>query len=253
MKLGKKPHRPGAMKLQFADIFDATKLPTPPVSFGHQRMIKSHAWGMLGNDQWGDCVLAGAAHEQMLFSREGRHGSVIFDDKGVLSDYSAITGFDPNDPYTDQGTDMVEAASYRRRTGVIDSRGVRHKIDAYASITRADLAQTALAVWLFGACGIGVQWPSSAFYQFEAGKPLDVVKGDQIEGGHYMPCIARHKDGHYVLVTWGQMVLATSAWMREYMDEAVAYISFDVLQAKSQETDEGFDIAKLREFLGGLK
>jgi len=89
-------------------------------------------------------------------------------DKSVLSDYSAATGFDPNDPSTDQGTDMQAAASYRKKTGIRDAKGKRHKIDGYLAIRSPyELKQ---AVWLFGAAGLGVEFPKSAMKQFDASK-----------------------------------------------------------------------------------
>jgi hypothetical protein len=251
MKLGKKSARPNSIKLKLVQIMDATHLPVPPPAFGHANLVHGR-WSVLGNDAYGDCVWAGAAHEQMLFSLAGKHGAVKFDDKSVLSDYAAVTGFDASNPATDQGTDMQEAASYRRKTGVIDYHGIRHKIDAYAEITRGDLSQVALATWLFGACGIGVEFPNSAMDQFDAGKAFSVVPGAKIEGGHYMPCIGRHKDGNYVLVTWGKTVLATPEWMRKYMDESIAYISRDIIRDKTQMSEEGFDLAALDNFLSSL-
>jgi hypothetical protein len=251
-KLGKKPARPGAMKLKFADVFDATHLPVPPHSFGHQSLMANHQWGMLANDQVGDCVLAGGGHESMLFALEGGRPFISFSDKSTLSDYTAITGYNPNDPNSDQGTDMVEAAKYRRICGLLDANGVRHKIDAYAEITRGDLTQVTLATWLFGACGCGFAVPDSVQDQFDAGQPFDVVPGAQIEGGHYMPCIGRNSNGYYVLVTWGKTVTASPRFMKKYMDEAVAYISRDVIVAKTQKTQEGFDLAALDNFLAHL-
>ena len=86
-KLGKKPARPGAVKFKLAN-----------------------------------CVWAGAAHETMLWNKEAAR-TITFNDQSVLKDYSAVTGFNPNDPNTDQGTDMQVAASYRRKTGVHDAAG----------------------------------------------------------------------------------------------------------------------------------
>src|SRR5215468_8854266 len=123
-KLGKKPARPGAVKFKLANYLVKLKLPTPPQVFGHEGLIGAN-WGMLGNDQYGDCVWAGAAHETMLWNKEAAR-AVSFSDKSVLSDYSAATGFDPNDPSTDQGTDMQAAASYRKKTGIRDAKGKRH-------------------------------------------------------------------------------------------------------------------------------
>jgi hypothetical protein len=93
LKLGKKPARPGAVKFKLANYLDKAKLPTPPKMFGHQGLIGAN-WEMLGNDHYGDCVWAGAAHETMLWNKEA--GRIIaFNDQSVLKDYSAVTGFNP--------------------------------------------------------------------------------------------------------------------------------------------------------------
>ena len=56
LKLGKKPARPDAMKLKFADVLDASNLPVPPTAFGHMSLIAGNGYGMLANDKYGDCV-----------------------------------------------------------------------------------------------------------------------------------------------------------------------------------------------------
>ena len=77
--------------LKFARYRAAEPLPAPPDDWGYDNVVPPGGWGMLGNDQWGDCVWAGAAHEHLLTSTvAGRPAS--FDDDGVLSDYSAATG-----------------------------------------------------------------------------------------------------------------------------------------------------------------
>ena len=87
---------------------------------------------------------------------------------------------------------MQAAASYRRKTGVIDTKGKRHKIVAYLALTKGNLDQHVSAAYLFGAVGVGIQFPASAMDQFNAGKPWDVVSGAKIEGGHYIPLVGRY-------------------------------------------------------------
>src|SRR5207342_1380181 len=124
----------------------------------------------------------------------------------VLSDYSAAAGFDPSDPInTDNGTDMQEAASYRRKTGVVDADGNRHLIDAYAAIEPGDVDTLMLSTYLFGAAGVGIRFPISAMQQFDAGQPWDVVTGSRIDGGHYIPVVGRNSAGHLLCVTWGRL------------------------------------------------
>ena len=123
-KLGRKSYTPDERDLKLKNYLDTSQLPPLPVSFGHQALITS--CGMLGNDIVGDCVIAGADHETLLWCQEG--GSpVIFTDQDAIDDYSAITGYDPNDPSSDQGTDVRTALKYRQKTGMIDSgeKGIR--------------------------------------------------------------------------------------------------------------------------------
>jgi hypothetical protein len=245
-KLGKTPARPGAVSMKLSTYLATIQLPTPPANFGHYDLVPSY--GMLGNGKYGDCVWAGAGHETMMWCKEAG-SSVLFNDKGALSDYSKVTGFTPKDPSTDRGTDMQLAASYRRKTGVIDATGKRHKVVAYLAITAGNLAQHLSAAYLFSAVGIGIKFPGSAMDQFNAGKPWDVVKGAKIEGGHYIPLVGR-KNGNLLIVTWGKVQEMTPAFFKKYNDESIAYLSKEDLTAGK--TPEGFNVAQLKSDLAAL-
>lgn len=239
MKLGKLPARKDAVKLRLSKYLVPAALPKPPRTFGHEALLGAD-WSVLGNDQWGDCVFAGAAHETMMWCREA--GAITeFDDKSVLSDYSAVTGFDPTNPDTDQGTDMQAAASYRRKVGIVDAIGNRHKIDAYLAIEPGNLTQHYLAMYLFGAVGIGIQFPGSAMSQFNRGKTWSVVKGAQVEGGHYLPLIAKRTN--IKCVTWGRVQGMTAGFFSKYNDESLAYLSAESLV--NRKSPEGFDYGAL--------
>ena len=142
-------------------------------------------------------------------------------DANVLADYAAVTGFDPAKPETDQGTDLQQAAAYRRTTGIIDAGGERHKIAAYLALEPGNLQHLFLATYLFGAAGIGLQLPSSALAQSERGLPWDVVADASIDGGHYVPLVGRQADGLHV-ISWGAVQLMTEDFLAQYCDEAVA-------------------------------
>jgi hypothetical protein len=247
-KLGKKPARPGSVRLKLASYTVAAALPPLPPVFGHDALIGTRDWGMLGNDRYGDCVWAGAAHETMLLAREAGN-AVSFTDAGVLGDYAALTGFDPAKPDTDQGTDVAQAADYRRATGVVDSRGVRHKIAAYLALEPGDITRLYQATYLFGAVGIGLQLPSSALAQSERGEAWSVVTDALIEGGHYVPLVGRRADGLHV-ISWGEDQVMTQPFLEQYCDEAIAYVSAECLIA--QKSPEGFSYADLISDLAAL-
>lgn len=240
-KLGKSPARPNSVKLKLANY---SNIPLPPPS----ETAVNLNWQMLGNDSVGDCVFAGAGHETMSWNNEAKK-TIIFSAQSVLSDYSAVTGYDPKDPSTDQGTDMQVAASYRKKTGVIDAQGNRHKIGAYVGITPGNKAEIKQAIYLFGAIGIGIQFPASAMAQFNTGKNWTVISSSPIEGGHYIPAIG-YSSRYIYVVTWGKLIKASWGFILKYMDEGIAYLSPEMLT--NSKSLEGFDINTLTQDLGGL-
>ncbi len=247
LKLGKQPATPDARDLMFARYAKEAQLPTPPDTFGHEAMFGTKDWGMLGNDQWGDCAWAGSAHETMLLTKEGGNPATFTTD-GVLSDYAAGTGFDPNagppgkNP-TDKGSNLRTVLKYRAKTGIIDASQQRHKIGAFVKLDQANLDEVLQAAYIFQAVGIGIEFPSSAMDQFNAGEPWDVVSGATIEGGHYVPLVG--KNDNLQVVTWGALQEMTPAFFAKYCDEAWAYLSSEDLDGQGVDP-EGFDIAELK-------
>lgn len=247
-KLGKAPAREDAVKLKFSTYITAA-LPKPPVTGGHKDLLNGVDLGMLGNDQYGDCVWAGAAHETMLWNKEAGN-NVAFTPANALSAYHDVTGFDPENPSTDNGTDMQLAAKYRQDTGLLDATGTRHKVGAYLALDKGNKKEIMQAVYLFGLVGIGIEFPSSAMSQFSAGQDWTVVKGSTIEGGHYIPGVTYDAKFVYV-ITWGKVIRASWAFIKKYMDEGIVYFSPEMLiAAKSL---EGFDVATLQKDLAAIK
>jgi hypothetical protein len=137
LKYGKKPARPGAVKLKFADYAKVATLPEPPDDFGHERMVNQ--WGVLFNDRIGDCAIAGALHETLLWNTEAGTRIALEDPSApperqpVVLNYSAITGYRPGPELvyrdapenpTDNGTDIADLCAYRRTTHDRRLRGV---------------------------------------------------------------------------------------------------------------------------------
>lgn len=247
MKLGKTPARPGAVKLKLRRYVSLSRLPSPPAEFGHENLVPS--WGMLGNDQYGDCVWAGAAHETMLWNKSAGAG-VLFTDESVLSDYSAVTGFNPADPSTDQGTDMQAAAKYRQTTGLVDASGKRHKIGAYLAIEPGDVQHMLAAAYVFQAIAVGVEVPASAMDQFGAVMPWHIEGELTIEGGHYVPLVAR-MDGMFWCVTWNKLQPMDDDWLHRFNDETLVYLSEEMLAGGK--TIDGFDLEALQADLATLR
>jgi hypothetical protein len=243
LKLGKRAPAFDSRDLLLSDFAVKRRLPKPPRQFGHEYAI--HGWGMLGNDEFGDCVPVGAAHEHMVWTG----GKINFTTDNVLGDYSAVTGFLRDDPATDQGTIMLDFLNYRRHTGIMDASLTRRKLGAFVRISTDNYAELLQAAYIFGAVGIGIEFPSSAAEQFDQGKPWKPVAGASIEGGHYVPVIARRSLA--LCVTWGRLQPFTKAFYEKYCDEAYALLSPDFLT--NGRSPEGFDLASLNDALNSLK
>lgn len=253
MKLGKRPATHDPRDLLFAE-YRTGKLPQRPATFGHEKIVPADGWGMLGNDQYGDCVFAGADHETMILTAEGSGHPARFTDEGALGDYAAVTGFHAWDPSTDQGTDVRDAMGYRRSTGLLDAAGHRHRIGAYVSLEPGNLDHLQEALWLFGVVGVGVEFPTSAMSQFNNAvsrgrMPIwTYVRSSPIDGGHYVPLVAQHD--HLQVVSWGQTVNVTHRFLQEHCDEAWTFVSPEAL--RSGKSPEGFDLDALNADLKAL-
>lgn len=205
-------------------MVQAEELPAAPRSFGHGTMFRD--WGMLGNDAVGDCAFAGSAHEHMCWTGIGNKGTLSskFTTSGVLSDYSALTGYKPSDPSTDQGTVVSQLMDYRRTTGLVDASGARHKIDLAVRLKSSsgtfDWDEFIRAVWAFKVVAVGTLIPQSAMDQFNAGQPWSYVGDNNIDGGHYIPAVGSMNSGNQVsIITWGVRQIMDRSFFEAYVDE----------------------------------
>lgn len=243
LPLGKRPATADHRDLLFRDYVKPRALPKPPSTFGHDDLIADNAWGMLGNDVAGDCVEVEAAHAHMLWKAEAKQ-TLTFSTNGVLSDYSANSGW----PNSDDGTEVREYLGYRRSTGIIDARGRRHKILAYVALEPGNLTELWQALYLFGEVCVGVEIADSVWDQFDRGVKWTVVSGSPIDGLHCVPVIARRNGVRFV--TWGRETVMSQPYYQVHNDEAWAVLSTDMIV--NQHSPEGFDLSQLQADLKAL-
>jgi hypothetical protein len=252
LKFGKKDATADAKDLLFGD-YVAAVLPTswPKPNFGEGTLFRN--WLMLGNDEVGDCVIASRAHLTMLDTRVGAaQKAAPFTTASAISEYSAVGGYVPGDPSTDNGLDMRVMCAYQKNTGLKDAAGVRHKIGAYLALTPGNTLQMIQATWLFGGFGLGFQVPQSAVDQFNAGSGIWTDVGDtNIVGGHEV-CGVGTMDWHskLTIVTWAVRWQMTFGFISAYNDEAWAWVPPEILSAGG--TWRGLNVAKLNEDLAAL-
>lgn len=241
MQYGMKEWREEAIKLQFKDYINRPQLPKVPPVYGH---VKSNEvpWEMLGNDAYGDCVLAGACHETMVWAMATHRQEPNFNAQTVVSQYLGLTGG------ANEGLDPVATAKWRCLTGVEDDGGTLHKIKAFASVGNSKDLDT--AAYLFGACGIGFYLPSSAQDEFNAHKPWVNTTGKPLHG-HYVPLVGRNSKGNRIVVTWGRLQAVGNEFWKKYFVGAVAYFSPEYMNVKGF-SPEGIKEADLDAALASL-
>src|SRR5262249_46663345 len=143
----------------------------PPASGDIDRCTKVPSWQMFGNDQVGDCVQAMVLHADIAMSTYAGHPVSYHDDYGIKL-YSAMTGYVPGDPNTDNGTYIQDALEYWKNTGIVAADGSVHKIAGYAQFGNpADEVLLAQVLNTFGCVLVGVSLQSDQENQFFEGKP----------------------------------------------------------------------------------
>ncbi len=226
-------------------LFAAYKTPllSVPADFGHYGAIVHGGWGVLANDQYGDCFPAGQGHATMMYTAEGGHG-VKVDDQATLADYFAMNGVQPDAPgsASDQGTDPRVGLNYHRQVGMLDANGNRHKLGGYVSLEVGNLTELAEATYLFGVAGIGLDLPQSAQDMFPTGY-WRAVPGSPIEGGHWVVCVGRYH-GYWEIISWGKRIHVTPQFLVKYMTFGAGMLSPEVIGGNGK-SPEGFRYQQL--------
>lgn len=208
----------------------------PPVAMDWLKPFTG-TWGMLGNDNIGDCTAAGTIHAIQTIAFSGLNQALSFADSDALTMYEAISGYKPGNEASDVGATLQDALNYWRKTGV---KG--HKIAGFAQIDATDLALVRNCIALFGAVYCGLTVTQGAMDQVNAGKPWTVAGSTKVLGGHCVPISAY--GGGFSCVTWGQRQEMSVGFFQRYFDEVWVPISQDWITSGSK-SPAGIDIATL--------
>jgi hypothetical protein len=215
---------------------------------------------MLGNNDYGDCYWASAAHEVMAQAHlAGR--TPTFSTESVLNTYAVylgLYGVAGLNADTDKGTEPRAGAKFRRENGVTDGHDHGHRIGAYVFEETPDYEKLLSAIYDFGAVTLCFELPESAeeaFRAYEEGRTEKLVwdlSTTPILDGHAVAGVARADSGQLVAVSWGQEVEITPAFVDHYLQCALVYVSSSVLDGTGHAPD-GLDKAGLLEALKAVK
>lgn len=183
--------------VRFESRLGAEVLPPLPTSTNRRASV-TKPWGMLGNDQEGDCFFAGSVHTELLCSSVvGK--PVELDEAATLRAYHDCTG--PGD----NGTDPIAGMQYWQ------SHGLSSKIAGFTKVSLSNMDSIRHAIHIFGTCGLGVNLPAAWKGQTTWKGPTnskDLV-GPWMPGswdgsgmaGHWFPLLDFGPDG-FVCLPW---------------------------------------------------
>lgn len=239
-KLGKLPAKRPVGVVALSDFLDkASTWPEVPPQ-GWEAAVNPTDWGMLGNDSVGDCSIAGLMH--LIQAQSANAGTPL---QGTtpqaLALYSAITGYNPDDPSTDQGAVLSDVLAYVQKNGVemrgADGSTTTVEVVGYAALDITSVAQLRYATYLFGGTYLGIQCPEQCEEDLEN---WNFAAGLPIAGGH---CIVRAGEGSAggKIVSWGQVIPFSNDFWTGYGDEAWCVITKAWLNAQGK-SPTGLDL-----------
>lgn len=154
LKLGKGVARHDPRTLLLASYITPA-LPVPPVSFDLSPKVGA-SWGMMDNDQIGDCTCAAAGHLIMEWTANAGKKMAMPTDQQIVDAYSAITGYNPVIGANDNGAQEIDVLNYWRQTGIVG-----HKIGAYVALEPANHNHILDSVYVFEAAISECNCPSA--------------------------------------------------------------------------------------------
>jgi hypothetical protein len=179
---------------------------TPPESCDYTSKATSALTNVYLNDQLGDCVIAGGYH--VVGVETGNAGNIfIATDKQITEDYSAIGGYVPGNPSTDQGCDEQTALNYWTQKGFANGT----KLLGWLAVDATDKQQVMSAMYLFENLYFGIELPDAWINPFPSGDGFtwDVSGNPDPNNGHCIMGVGYTTSGVHI-DTWG--MIGTLTW-----------------------------------------
>jgi hypothetical protein len=223
-------------------------MPAPPPSSDYTRSALSALSNIYDNDTLGDCVIAGMAHIVGVLTGNAGQKPFIYSNDQIVALYSAIGGYVPGNPATDQGCDEQTALNYWENNG---APAGSHKIAGWLAVDATDPTEYRTALWLFENLYFGIELPDQWVNPMPSasGFVWDVAGAADPNNGHCVAGVAYNAEG-VTIDTWGMTGLMTDKAIAQYAVQAsggelYTVVSQDGLSKATQKAPSGFDWSQL--------
>jgi hypothetical protein len=248
-KLGRRAlHAP---PLKLADYLEEGAKPPAAVHRSHI----GFSWGMLANDQLGDCGEAMVLHAIEAFHLDAGTPVPAFTDQDAIALYSQAAGYDPADPSTDQGTDNAQLVQSWQSPGVTCAAdSSTHTIAGSLFVDPANVVEAQIAIWEFVVLFRAIALPAAvegANGQWTL--PADLSAPDAQPGsygGHDVPYLS-YDGARYRTITWGQEWLVDVDFDQYYAEQGFVVVTREMLN-RSGISPSGVNWSRLNADLAAL-
>ena len=243
MKLGRKAIKTDSRTLALGNYLTSALPPPPPAADWTKG---NTSWGMMLNDNLGDCTIAGAAHAVQVWTANVGDMVTVPDDT-VQSYYQQWDGYVPGESNTDNGGVELDVLNDWQKNGFAG-----HALSAFADPKASNLVEIRQSIHLFGGVYIGLGLPLTAQTQDE----WDVVhlggaKAKPGSWGGHCVFVPKYDEHSFTCITWGGLKTMTVAFWKKYCDEAHTLFGLNWMTDKG--SPGGFDQAQLQTDLKSIK
>jgi len=218
-----------------------------PATWDYTSKASAALTQMYLNDTLGDCVIAGMAHLEGVFTSVETGTPVIFTAAQITEMYSAIGGYVPGKPQTDQGCDEQTALNYWAKTGFCG-----HLITGSLAVDATNQTECELASWLFGNLFFGIDLPDAWINPTPSasGFVWDVAGAPNPNNGHCVVSSKGAKTGGVNIDTWGMNGTITWAAVAKYAatsadGDLYTVLTPEIISAATKLSPYGFNWAQL--------
>lgn len=216
----KRPH-PGAQCLHLRNYLRSS-LPTPPPSADYTSKASQELSNIDENDSLGDCVIAGGYH--IVGVETGNAGNqFIATNAQITKDYTAIGGYIPGNPNTDNGCDIPTALGYWATHGFANGT----KLLGFLAVDPTNVTEVQQALYLFENLMLGLELPDAWISPFPSGNGFtwDIAGNPDPENGHCIigagyaatgTKILGYNAAGLIISTWGMLGILTWAALAKY-------------------------------------
>lgn len=208
-------------------------------------------FGMMLNDQLGDCTCAAFYHALQIWSLATKKPELTESDNSVLALYEQAAGYNPNDPSTDQGANEQAILEYVLKTGAPMDGNNRHQISAFYEIDPRNTTDVKQTIYECGLSYIGFMVPANIMPQ-DAPPPAlwQYVPGQQILGGHAIILTGYDANG-VDLISWGEKYKMTWQFFHAYTEESYGLVDKEWMYTTGK-TPLGLTLPQLEQMMSSL-